>query len=156
MVDNGTLLKIGAFEFSNNHPEDDIGLTNRIDARRDRAVVEELVGRCVDLRIGWKGDREGVVGIAVFLPALRRGGAVATNMARTNAIERIWDSSRLRWSRLDASRSLGPAGIISSDRLVVYHECGRALNRNGRIAPKVLAAQTRSRAMRRVPARLCL
>ncbi len=75
MVDNGTFLKIDVFEFSHHHPEDDVGLTNRIDARRDRAVVGDLVGRCVDLRMGRKGDREGVVGVAVFLPALRSGGS---------------------------------------------------------------------------------
>ena len=41
--------------------------------------------RGLDLGIGRKGDREGVVRIAVFSQPCAAAGALATNVARTNA-----------------------------------------------------------------------
>ena len=74
MVEDDAFLQVGAGEIGDHHLEDGVVLADRIDARRDRAAVGDLIGRGFDLRSGGKGDREGIVGIGVFLPALGGGG----------------------------------------------------------------------------------
>src|SRR5712671_2744620 len=75
MVDDSAFLQPGTGQGSDRHLENDVVSADRIYARRDRAAIGDLVGRDLDLRIGRKGYRKGVVGIAVFCPALRRGGS---------------------------------------------------------------------------------
>jgi hypothetical protein len=75
VVDENTFFKVGAREFSHRHLENDVVLADRIDPRCDRAASGDLVGRTFNLRIDRKGDPEGIVGIVVFLPALRGGGS---------------------------------------------------------------------------------
>src|SRR3974390_718398 len=41
-VDDGTFLKVGAFEFSHRHLENEVVLAERIDPRRNRAAWRDL------------------------------------------------------------------------------------------------------------------
>ena len=73
VVEHGDFRGRGIGEVGDHHPEDAAVLGHGIDPRFDLAAVGSLVGRGFDLGIGGKGDREGVAGISVFRPALRRG-----------------------------------------------------------------------------------
>jgi hypothetical protein len=74
VVDDRGFLRAGIAEVRDGHLELGVVAANGIDAGVDGAITGDPPARGFDLRLGRKADREGIVGIAVFLPALRRGG----------------------------------------------------------------------------------
>lgn len=75
MIDDCPFVEAGIGEFGDRDREDAIAPADPVDVRRDRAAVSDLVGRRFDLRLGRKGDGEGVLRIGVLLPILRGSGA---------------------------------------------------------------------------------
>ena len=74
-VDQRRFLGRRIGKFRNRDLELGVLAVDRIDTGFDPAIVGDLVGDGLDLRVGRKGDAEGIIGIAVFLPVLRGGGA---------------------------------------------------------------------------------
>lgn len=90
MVEDRTFCQAAIGDFSDCYLEHAVVLTGRMDMRFDRSFIGDPVGLGLDLRFGRKSDREGIVGIPVFLPVLR--GSPPMNTARMKAIGRISSS----------------------------------------------------------------
>jgi hypothetical protein len=73
IVDYCGRLPASISEFRNGDLERGVVAADEIDMGFDLAILRDLVGRGFDLRVRQKSDPEGTVGIAVFLPILRRG-----------------------------------------------------------------------------------
>src|SRR5262245_31392473 len=71
VVNYRSWLQASTTEVCNGYLELGAVAAGEIDMGFDFAILQDLVGRSFDLRGRRKGDPEGIIGIAVFLPILR-------------------------------------------------------------------------------------